>query len=343
MARISSESKGSYYATPEKEIRLIAKRLRVEGEGFVSILDPCCGKGIALKHIADELNSQQTSCFSYGVELESERANAARMLLDHVIHDGYENMRTEAKFSLLWLNPPYTDGFGERTESIFLRRLTNASTNVLIRDGLLAFCIPQYVLADSAALLASRFSNIEVYRFTDDHYPQFKQVVVFGTFGKMKGEEQKATAKYLKELAAGGPELLPPLDEPDDVRFHVPVCTEPVQIFRAGRLHVEEVARDLLESPLFTQAEGMFEPDQSRKLELKNPMLPLKPTHFATAIAAGVVGGNLGTHLLVGITKQIIETSSQFDEQGKQTGEIVTKHYKSMVRVFTPGGVFDLS
>lgn len=47
MARIASESKGGFYATPEKEIHLVASRLRAQGAGEINLYDPCCGKGVA--------------------------------------------------------------------------------------------------------------------------------------------------------------------------------------------------------------------------------------------------------------------------------------------------------
>ncbi|MDT3417104.1 type I restriction-modification system DNA methylase subunit [Brevibacillus aydinogluensis] len=61
MARIASESKGGYYATPEKEMRLIASRLSVQGAGMINLYDPCCGKGAALRILADALRSLSRS------------------------------------------------------------------------------------------------------------------------------------------------------------------------------------------------------------------------------------------------------------------------------------------
>ncbi|MDT3417101.1 hypothetical protein QO009_002996 [Brevibacillus aydinogluensis] len=279
---------------------------------------------------------------TYGVELEKERAAEAANILDHVLQDGYENVRTEDKFSVLYLNPPYDDGFAERVETSFLRRLTNQSTNVLLKGALLIFCIPQYVLEDAALLLATRFSNIKVYRFTDENYPVFKQVVVFAQFHRPDPDERKKTAKYLRDIAQLGPEVLPSLDTEDGITFSINPSPEPVQLFRAGKLRIEELTKDIETSPLFQTVQEWFLPSSSRNAELKNPVLPLKPTHYAIAIAAGAVGGNMGNHLLVGVTKKIEETSDKFDEDGKKTGEVTIKHFKSIVRVFTREGVFDL-
>ncbi len=342
MARIASESKGGFYATPEKEIRLVASRLRVEGAGEINLYDPCCGKGAALRELADAITTPECKAITYGVELEKERAEEAAKILDYVLQDGYENVRTEDKFSVLWLNPPYDNGFAERVETSFLRRLTNQSTNVLLKGALLMFCIPQYVLDDAALLIASRFTNVKVYRFTDENYPTFKQVVVFGYYQRPDPDERKETTKYLRDVSKQGPEALPSLAEEDGVTFLVQPSPEPVQLFRAGKLKIEELAKDLQTSPIFQTITDWFLPSHSRNAELKNPVLPLKPTHYAIAIAAGAVGGNMGNHLLVGVTKPVQETSDTTDDEGNKTGEITVKHHKSIIRVFTKEGVFDL-
>ncbi|EST55760.1 hypothetical protein T458_05380 [Brevibacillus panacihumi W25] len=336
------KAKGDITPTPEKEIRLVASRLRVQGSGNLHLLDPCCGKGEALRAIAEVLHHDHSKIQTYGVELEKERAANAGNVLDQVIQDGYENIRTEDKFSLLWLNPPYDNGFTERVETTFLRRLTNKSTNVLLKGGLLLFCIPQYVLDDAALLLASRFSNIKVYRFTDENYPAFKQVVVFATHERPDPDERKQTALHLREIAMQSHESLPSLEEADGVTFHLQPIDDEIRLFRAGKLHEEELAKDLHSSPVFQTISEWFSPANSRNAELKNPVLPLKPTHYALAIAAGAVGGNMGNHLLVGVTKQIQEHSDTFNDDGNKTGEVTIKHHKSIVRVFTKEGIFDL-
>ncbi|WP_240420314.1 DUF6094 domain-containing protein [Paenibacillus periandrae] len=73
-------------------------------------MDPCSGEGIALEMLSDTLREQGGNVKSYAVELEESRYEEAKQVLDHVIHDGYENLRTQPMFSLLWLNPPYQDG-----------------------------------------------------------------------------------------------------------------------------------------------------------------------------------------------------------------------------------------
>lgn len=103
MARLASESKGGFYATPIDELKLLCKRIRLrydeaEVSREVRIIDPCCGQGEALDLIAETLKEQGGDVRSYGVELEETRYEAAGYILDHVIHDGYENLRTQPMF-----------------------------------------------------------------------------------------------------------------------------------------------------------------------------------------------------------------------------------------------------
>ncbi|HET7658430.1 MAG TPA: DUF6094 domain-containing protein [Bacillales bacterium] len=107
MARLATQSKRGYYPTPVNELNLMKDRLVVNHDETINLMDPCCGTGEALGLLNVYLRSVGAKSMSYGVELEGTRAVSAAIELDHVIHDGYETMRTETHHSLLFLNPPY--------------------------------------------------------------------------------------------------------------------------------------------------------------------------------------------------------------------------------------------
>ncbi|MEF2246444.1 DUF6094 domain-containing protein [Paenibacillus sp. IITD108] len=339
MARIASQSKGGYYPTPVEELHLLCKYLQgvlENEESIINLLDPCCGEGEALHMIAQALGDSR--CIqTYGVELEEGRVNKAASYLKHVLHDGYENMRTEAKFSLLWLNPPYDERFGERVELTFLKALTGRN-NMLERDGLLLFCVPQHVLKPAAGVISGRFRDVKVFRFTDANYLVFKQVILIARYGK--SQDSKAIYKWLRGLGDQGPEAIPTLQEIDEV-MKVFSSTGPIQYFRAGRLKLNELQMDFSNSPLLTEVGNKISP-KSTRASMKNPMLPLKPTHTGIAIASGAVGGNMGTHIISGITKATTDVEEVRDEDGNCTGEMITKSFQSIVRVFSPSGIYDL-
>lgn len=343
MARIASQSKGGFYATPEGQISLILPHLKVtEGKGYLNLLDPCAGEGEALKQLETHFrNIEDITSLSYGVELEETRAKKANEVLDIVIHDAYENLRTEANYNLVWLNPPYDEVFHERTELRFLRTLSSKSKNVFANNGLLLFCVPQYVLDKCAMILSERFRDIKVYRFTDDAYDVFKQVVVFGYFGSPGNREKvKETRDYLREIAKEGPEVLPTLEEISE-EYYLQPSDQQISLFRAGRLKPEELLQDLKDSAVFSEFEKRVTPEV-RKNSMKRPLLPLKMAHAGIAIASGAVGGNMGNHIVVGFTKSVTNLAEQPDEEGITKKEIYTKQHKSVVRVFTRNGIFEL-
>ena len=337
MARLAAEAKGGYYPTPPSEMALVCRRLTTEPGAAINLFDPCCGEGIALKQMAEDLTSKGAAVKTYGVELEAGRAKKAKKALDRVLHSGYEEIRmTNGVISAMWLNPPYDTTDGERVEVRFLRDLTERR---LQPGGLLMYCVPQYVLKSAASTLASRFANLAVYRFTDTYYPVFKQVVVFG-YRREKSEpgpEARKTKERLANLGYLGPEALPSLDENDEVTFAVPSATGPVELFRDNKIDEEEARAAVTKSPLFARAEALVSPPPPSQVRMKTPVLPLKIAHMGTAIAAGAVGGNMGSHIIVGTTKKVTETYEKDENTVTQVERIETS-----IKVFSPEGIFTL-
>ncbi len=340
MSRLASQSKGGYYPTPEQENALICRRLKAREGTTINMLDPCCGTGAALEGIARHIRNQGANPVTYGVELEKSRADKAKSRLDYILHEGYEQMRTENLFSLLYLNPPYDNGFFERVETIFLRNLTDHRKSVLQDDGVLVFIVPQATLLDAAGILATRFSELSVYRFTDQHFDEFNQVVLFGRFKRPGIQEKRENTRLLKECSNASKDDLFSLDYADGVTFQLSESKkEP--LFRAGVLNMAELLRDVQNSTLFDQTKEIFN-NRAFSATFQNPILELKPAHYGVAIASNVMGGNMGDHLLVGGTKKVTVQREKTNDEGEKTGEEVAEFYKSRIRIFSEQGIFDL-
>jgi len=206
--------------------------------------------------------------------------------------------------------------------------------------GLLIYCIPQHALRNAAALLVTRFENISVYRFTDENYPAFKQVIVFGYRRRnSKNIKIKDEKEWLESLSVAD---LPALDVQDNTCYQVPSADGSVELFRGSVMDPEEIMRDIEDSPAWPAVEKLMLPPSVRKgnVKLKRPLLPLKQMHLGIAIAAGAVGGNMGNHILEGVTKKVTTKRTEPTETGHK--EIEEERHVTTIRVFSPEGVFDL-
>jgi hypothetical protein len=226
---------------------------------------------------------------------------------------------------------PYDDRGNERTEVIFLNDLTDSSNGRLKPGGLLGFCIPRHVLAKAATILALRFENIHVYSFTYPDCSDYNQVVVFGYRRSSRNSDYSDEVKRLHNLAY---EKVPSLDLRDGVVFNIPAISCEVSTFKANILEPDEVRETVAGSPLWDTLKQF---EVKPRALLKQPVLPLKPAHIAVAIAAGAVGGNMGSHLLVGATKKVI--TRQENSDGDSTKIVETSESRSVVRLFDKDGI----
>lgn len=338
MARYAAEMKGGFYPTPPEEIEHICKRIKIKPGIQANILDPCAGEGVALNLIGQSLKKQGGNVVTYGIEIEETKAAKCKKILDHAILSAYEDALVSPEaFSFIWLNPPYEEYGSSRAEEVFLRELTNRGCGKLQSGGLLDFCIPCYVLKHTATLLALRFEEIKVYRFTAKNFARFKQIVVFGYRRKKANTKASDLAEKLKILS-GNPERIPPLDTPDGIIFEIPESAEKVKNFRGAHLEKEEVLHGIAASPVWEEV-AMLMPRRCT-INMKQPVLPLNSGHIAVAIASGALKEDMGNHLLVGKTTRVKIVS--VTEKEDNIVEKETNTYRTAVMVFSPEGVFEL-
>ncbi|WP_232700272.1 DUF6094 domain-containing protein, partial [Brevibacillus daliensis] len=237
MARLASQSLGGFYSTPPEMVQLVCKKLKVDEGSFINILDTCAGEGEALKMFQDHLEDQRAKVVTYGNELEKSRFDKAATCLDHVIHGGYERLRTSPFHSFWWGNPPYDHGSTERMEVSAFRLHSYRNEKQMIQKGaVVCYCVPQESLKDLAELLAYRLDDIRVYRFTDEFYPRFHQVVVFGYFATPSEEKARKLKEYLKEVGSYGPESLETLEKEDHIYYEIPAAQNKIEFFRGDAL-----------------------------------------------------------------------------------------------------------
>lgn len=349
MARLESQSKGGFYPTPPEEMNHILKFLKVEGsESEITLIDPCCGEGDALKQISDYLQPIANTT-TYGIELEKSRAEKATQKLDYVLNCGYEEVRmSHEAFSVMFLNPPYDiTSDGVRLESIFLNDLTK---DYLGEGSLLILIIPKYVLKNVAKTLAQRFTNIRVYRFTDANYDVFQQVVVFGQrlrsglLTKTEREYRDYIETKLIQMAYQLKEEIPTLAEKEEnVDYTIKPSKKTLVTFKSTRIDPTKIVESSQKSDHYNKVwSNMRSLEVTSNVRDIRPAMPLKVTHIAAAISAGALPESMGSHLLVGVTKRIQETQEHYDMKKDKLTEVTTFKPKSIVRVFSDKGIFTL-
>ena len=99
--------KNGYFPTDLPTLDRIASALDVATSGPVRVLDPCCGEGAALQHIAGHLQSCGGDVASFGIDVDEERAWHAKTVLGTVAHADVHDVRlSDRSMGLLFLNPP---------------------------------------------------------------------------------------------------------------------------------------------------------------------------------------------------------------------------------------------
>lgn len=292
MSRIESVAKGGYYPTPARVAEAIARFLipaPAGGKRVARLLDPCAGTGDAAATVADALGAE---CF--GIELNAERAEAARARLDHVLETSAFSVRlANGAFSCLFLNPPYQhDDEKRRLEHAFLTSLTRA----LCPGGVLIFLIPQRRLALSARYLASHYVGFRACRFPDPEYAAFRQMVLFAVRKPRASLDPAVQAR----LEAWGQDDLPPLPEDpmDGLRFPVPALPTREILFASLFFDPLQAAVEARRQGVWTQpqlTEQLWPADEAPV----RPLMPLRKGHLALLIAAGMLNNivlNQGGH-----------------------------------------------
>lgn len=349
MARLESERKGGYYPTPIEEMKLILKRVTSNPDEHVTILDPCAGEGKALEEFKRHLVEKGTQVTSYGIELERSRAMEAKKRLDYVEHCSYDEVRmTNGSISAMYLNPPFMEMNGERMELRFLRDLTQDRLSE--ENGLLIFNIPQYVLKDCAAIIASRFVDVRVYRFTDKNFDLYKQVIIYG-YRRRKGMKNASEREYefqlkrfLENLSFLDKDAIPSLEVEDSVLYQVTPAKKTLETFMSTKVEEDDILESLNceSNDHFEQVLTKTKINVSSKGTLVAAM-ELKIAHTAAALEAGLLPEQMGSDHLICPQSYVQKTEKvQINEKSQKNEKVETFSTKTRLHAFTEKGIFIL-
>ncbi len=345
MARLESVAIGGYYKTPSHLVPLIAQALSC-GDYAVSICDPCAGDGEAVQLLSQEIKTYSTRY--YTAELESNRSTQCRNRLrsdsTHIHGDAFLVFFDEALSNILYLNPPYdTDRVHGRLEQRFLTRFKS----FLVDGGVLVYVVPYYALAASKEELGKYFEDVSCWRFPDEDYAAYKQVVLFGRKTTNLAPDPLVMAQV--DHWVNNPDAIPVLGT-GDVVYHLPYAaygytswklkdadfTEIQNTYRPWRFtsakSLENVPHILPDLPV---ADILFR-------EYPVATIP-RPAHIAAGIASGMFNGRriepktvgFPSILVKGVFTREFETIREnTNKDGKVTSVVQTQKPNLITTIF---------
>jgi predicted RNA methylase len=326
--RLEAQAKAGFYPTPPEVVDMIKTWIGETMKGPRRLLDPCCGTGEPAAQIA-----AAAGCDAYGVEINTERAKAAKKLLSKVVVGDLFSVRARLEgFSILYLNPPYDfDREDGRTELSFLKH----TLPYLAPGGLLLFLVPQKrITPRMAKVLSACIEDPKVRKFPSERFKAFGQIVIAG-IKKRRAEIDSEVVSSLsqipvKELA----EIVPRL-----FSFAIPAATKDFFI-RSSEFSPAELTEELKVSPLWKEpALSLVEEDDQTGRAIQ-PLMPPRKAHLAMLIAAGLINNQIleanGRRLLIkGTAKKVID---RFEEETEKGIKITERE-----RIVTQINAFDLT
>jgi hypothetical protein len=343
MARLASRANLGFYPLVEGEAQRIRRFLQFPGA--CAALDPCAGKGHALKLIAGASGVRL-----YGIELDSFRAIEAAATLDEVVQGSvFDTHSAVESYSLLYLNPPYDDEIADdrsrRMEAVFLEHCFRW----LQPRGVLILVIPAKHLASCSSVLGPHFCDLAVYRLTEPEAARYHQAVLLGRRRtrhereRLNDREFRAARNYLMEAANRYAGLAPLPDVPDRV-YAVPAGSPMMHLNYRG-LPLDTLEDLLATSRAYRQAaRTVFTPPIH---VTGRPLTPLHEGHAGILSCSGLLNGVFGRgelrHVACWQTGKTVDRFEETDDNEVTTIRERERFTQYLTLVYADGRTSDLS
>lgn len=350
--RLAAQAKAGFYPASEVAIEHITRHLLTKAldpaKKFDShnIIDPCCGKGAAIKQIADALGVPEKNV--YTVELDAERSESVKTLMPEHNHLGPASYMgvsiSGCSFGLAYVNPPFDNelGGGRREEMAFAQQ----ATKQLMTGGILALVCPLRALAGNrnfVQFVDSHYTDICVYKFPDGERP-YNEIVVFGRkrSSAIPGDRLHECKLHQMSLHWGYVRIegLPSLGdvqpvswydghgsfdrEPEIRTWEIPASWKP-STFKKTAFTEDELFAAIERSPLNRLLTEVVVPPPEA------PPLPLNKGHLGLLLASGLLDGTVqgpyGTHVVRGSSHKAEYHNKEASEStmNPETGTVTTK------------------
>lgn len=328
IGHLMNNVKMGYFPTENSHVKMIKSALKFP-DCSVNILDPCCGEGIAL-----DVLTIGTDSVTYGTEIDESRGQEAESRLDRVGFGSYFHSRmSHEAFHALFLNPPYLNVMGEggiraRSEKRFLVE----SIHHLMQGGILMYIIPYYRLTyDICRVLCDNFKDISIYRFLNDEFKKFNQIIVFGV--KKKKDDGSEMAEILSQYAML-PDKIPMIDTLKPEIYALPDEPKTVEIFKGAKFNLGELQRQLAKSKSINM---LFEKSKIDAIE-KRPLLPLNIGQVGLIGGSGLINGYVDCENPHVIKGRIIKEVKKYEDDVSNT-LTETRVNRMLFNVLTPDGL----
>jgi hypothetical protein len=315
--RFMGQARGGFYPAPPAAVKFAAGMLKLPEGQPVAILDPCCGKGEAIRQLASELGAAKDQV--YAIELDEKRAATTHDNLagGHVLAPAsfLGCAASAGTFSYAWVNPPFDDecGGGGRVEAAFLRRVTMW----LVPKGVLQLICPARVAKghEVTDFMLQWYDRITVNPFPAAHR-KFDEVVVTA---QRRGKPQSSAGLYWYEQAKEEVQLYELRPSLGPKRFEKTAFTDE-ELLEAVRT---SPLRKFLETP--------------KDLGVVEPPLPLSTGHIALLLASGKLDGAVypkgePPHVVRGTaSKQKYQSDQQVTEMADGGNKTTTVYSEKIV------------
>ena len=288
--RLAGRMRLGFFPLPTTEAKRVQRFLQFPDQNCPA-LDPCIGDGVAFSQIASG-----EKVLRYGIELEANRAEAARAVVNDLIQGNCFDVQCPVEsLSLIYLNPPYDFELGEQRSQRMERLFLEHVYRWLRPGGVLALVIPAQRIGECCSVLSAQFRDVRVYRLTELESVRYGQTVLFCVRRSRHERERLLDSEITRarrwyELLARNPDEIQPLPSEPDHQYAIP-AGEPARLVYRG-LPLDQIEDLLVRSSAYRQAGPVL--FAREKESAGRPLTPLHGGHVGLLCTAGMLNGVFG-------------------------------------------------
>lgn len=311
----------------------------------VSVLEPSIGDATAVRKVLRKC----LNAVLFGVELNKETVaelEVSPLKPDYLLHSDFlKGIKVSNKgFSFCFSNPPY--GMDQDEKQRLERKFMEKTFSYMTDGGIYVLVIPYYVLKDEGFLKSyfARFHPLAVYRFDDEVYKQFQQIVIIGERRNSLGYLRPDLEMFYKTIdALEKLPYLPKVDEEIKNLIEVkPSSSEKIEYFTTMEFHADEAALCLKGSGLYAKL-GEYTQPVFAAVETGQPPVQLKKDSLYMCAVSGAGQGLVGCeedgtlHLQRGEARVVTDRTVASDGKGG-TKLVETSRTKIVLNVIENSG-----